>query len=579
MPYPPVSPVDLGLRHTVETPESVTLDYETAGIGSRSLAAAVDHGILVAALIGLPVLRLVAPGSWATAGVIALSAALALGYFVAFESWWQGQTPGKRLVGIRVVRITGHPAGLGPALIRNLVRIADFLPPPYVTGFLFLFFHPRARRLGDLAAGTLVVRDRPIDRYRRAGVSRPATVAVARLDPAEYAWLESFQARSTALDPAAGDRLRTALVARFAARVPDRPADDTRFLRELYEEERSVRAAGGGNADERTAFRLAERQGGRWDEFDTLARAASGRGLDRFSAADLIDFAARYREASADLARARTYGAPTAILDRLERLVAAGHNVLYREPPRSLSRLTELAWRRCPAAVVRAWRTVGLALVLLFAPAAVGWTIVRERPGLAYELLPDVMLERAASARARIARGLSYYEAAPEDRPAAAAAIIGNNVRVAFACFAGGIFFGVGSLVLLATNGATLGISAAHFANLGVLGYLMAFIVGHGVLELFAIAVAGAAGFRLGYALAAPGDRSRGDALVVAGREAIPMVGATVVLLLLAGTIEGLASASDAGVGERVTISALSAVFLILYLTNGWRHRQDAPDA
>lgn len=579
MARPPVSPVDLGLRHTVETPESVALGYEAAGIGSRSLAAAVDHAILLAALIGLSVLRPVAPGSWATAGVIALSAATALGYFIAFETWWHGQTPGKRLVGIRVVRITGHPAGFGPVLVRNLVRIADFFPPPYVTGFLFLFFHPRARRLGDLAGGTLVVRDRPIEARHRSASPRPRTVGRARLDPTEYAWLESFQERSTSLDPAAGARLQAALAARFAARVPERPADDARFLRELYEAERAIRAGGGGDADERTAFRLAERQGGRWDEFDALAGAAASRGLDRFAAADLIDFAARYREVSADLARARTYGAPAATLDRLERLVAAGHNALYREPPRSLSRLAELAWHRCPAAVVTAWRTVLLALVLLFVPAAVGWTIVRGRPGLAYELLPDVMLERAASARTRIARGLTYFEAAPEDRPAAAAAIIGNNVRVAFACFAGGIFFGVGSLLLLATNGAILGVSAAHFANLGVLDYLMAFIVGHGVLELFAIAVAGAAGFRLGSALVVPGDRSRGDALVAAGREAIPMVGATVVLLLLAGTIEGLASASDAGVGERLAISALSVVFLVLYLTNGWRHRRDAPGA
>ncbi|MGH7531780.1 MAG: stage II sporulation protein M [Gemmatimonadales bacterium] len=571
--------MDLGPRHLVETPESVTLGYEAARIGSRSLAAAVDHAILIAALIGLSALRVISLGSLATAGLIALSAVVALGYFIGFESWWQGQTPGKRLVGIRVVRISGHPAGFGPVVVRNIVRLADFFPPPYVTGFLFLFFHPRARRLGDLAAGTIVVRDRPIDAPHRPRMAPGAITALARLDPAEYAWLESYHERAKDLDPAARGRIRTALATRFAARWPDRPVDDATFLSGLYDAERSARASGGGDAEERTAFQLAERQGERWDAFDALARAATMRGLDTFAAPDLIDFAARYREVSADLARARTYRAPEATLDRLERLVTSGHNALYREPPRSLSRLTELAWRRCPAAVVAAWRTVLLALVLLFVPALVGWTVVRERPGLAYELLPDLMLERAASAKARIDRGLTYYEAAPEDRPAAAAAIIGNNVRVAFACFAGGIFFGVGSLFLLATNGATLGISAAHFANLRVLGYLMALIVGHGVLELFAIAVAGAAGFRLGYALVAPGDHTRGEALVLAGRAAIPMVGATVVLLVVAGTIEGLASASDAGMTERLVISGLSAGFLLLYLINGWRHRRDAPGA
>ena len=99
-------------------------------------------------------------------------------------------------------------------------------------------------------------------------------------------------------------------------------------------------------------------------------------------------------------------------------------------------------------------------------------------------------------------------------RPLAASFIITNNIRVAIACFAGGIFLGVGSLVLLAYNGLAMGTFAGHFANQGLLGYLMEFIVGHGVLELFAIWVSGAAGFLLGKSIVAPGDRSRTDALV-----------------------------------------------------------------
>ena len=90
-----------------------------------------------------------------------------------------------------------------------------------------------------------------------------------------------------------------------------------------------------------------------------------------------------------------------------------------------------------------------------------------------------------------------------------ASGIITNNVRVAIACFAGGIFLGVGSLVLLAFNGLAIGASAGHFANVGLLDYLLEFIVGHGALELFAIWVAGAAGFLLGRSVVAPG-RSAG---------------------------------------------------------------------
>src|SRR6185503_4010874 len=122
-------------------------------------------------------------------------------------------------------------------------------------------------------------------------------------------------------------------------------------------------------------------------------------------------------------------------------------------------------------------------------------------------------------------------------RPLMATSIIANNVTVAFYCFAGGIFFGVGSLAMLALNGLQIGSSTGHFANLGLFGYLWTFIAGHGLLELFAIWVAGAAGLLLGRAVIAPGDLTRRDALVVNGRLAMALIGATVVLLLIAGLV------------------------------------------
>ena len=92
-----------------------------------------------------------------------------------------------------------------------------------------------------------------------------------------------------------------------------------------------------------------------------------------------------------------------------------------------------------------------------------------------------------------------------DERPLAASGIIVNNIRVAFLCFAGGIALGVGSLLLLAFNGLSIGAVSGHFANTGLLGYLWTFVIGHGLLELFAIWVAGAAGFLLGKALFLPG--------------------------------------------------------------------------
>ena len=127
----------------------------------------------------------------------------------------------------------------------------------------------------------------------------------------------------------------------------------------------------------------------------------------------------------------------------------------------------------------------------------------------------------------------------------------------------------MGSLVLLGFNGLLIGAAAGHFANLGLLGYLMEFILGHGLLELFAIWVAGAAGFLLGRSVVAPGDLSRSDALVRSGRTAVRMLGGAAVMLVVAGLIEGFVSAGPGDVTFRAAASAASLAFLAAYLLNG----------
>ena len=106
---------------------------------------------------------------------------------------------------------------------------------------------------------------------------------------------------------------------------------------------------------------------------------------------------------------------------------------------------------------------------------------------------------------------------------------------------------------------------------MGLLGYLLEFILGHGLLELFAIWVAGAAGFLLGRSVVAPGDLLRSDALVLSGRRAVRMVGGAAILLVVAGLIEGFVSAGTGGVVVRASASGLSLAFLAIYLLNGRR--------
>ncbi len=152
----------------IDTPENVVFGYEVAGIGSRFLATLLDS-ILIVFLIGIAYLTaallLAATGldnigsaTLAVFGFIAF--AILWGYYILFEIVWNGQSPGKRWQGLRVLRLDGTPVSASEVTIRNLIRIVDFLPFAYGVGVIAMFISDQSRRLGDLAAGTLVIREK-----------------------------------------------------------------------------------------------------------------------------------------------------------------------------------------------------------------------------------------------------------------------------------------------------------------------------------------------------------------------------------------------------------------------------------
>ena len=153
----------------IDTPENVVFGYEVVGIGSRFLAALLDTTIIALLLVAANAilfyffLRGLDDGGSGNAFVVALlsliSFAFFWGYYIFFEMRWNGSSPGKQLVGIRVIRGDGTPITLAESIIRNLVRLVDFLPGAYGLGLVTMFIDGKARRLGDLAANTLVVRE------------------------------------------------------------------------------------------------------------------------------------------------------------------------------------------------------------------------------------------------------------------------------------------------------------------------------------------------------------------------------------------------------------------------------------
>jgi uncharacterized RDD family membrane protein YckC len=173
---------------TISTPEQVAFHYEVAGIGSRFLAALLDHLILILfqlfILWALGLLVSVARvgsglADFAIALVIIIYFLLFWGYFALFEIVWNGQTPGKRSGRLRVIRADGQPAGAAAIMVRNLIRIVDLLPGFYAIGLTVMFFNKDARRLGDLAAGTIVVHEPLVTRLSDVRVAPGPTADAA----------------------------------------------------------------------------------------------------------------------------------------------------------------------------------------------------------------------------------------------------------------------------------------------------------------------------------------------------------------------------------------------------------------
>jgi uncharacterized RDD family membrane protein YckC len=153
----------------IKTPEFVSLQYQIAGLGSRSAAMIIDQLLLVVVNIAIYLIFLMAnvsdifflADSWVPVAVaIIIVFAINWGYFFVAEYFFGGKTLGKRLIGIRVIQENGHSITLLSSLIRNLLRIIDMLPSMYFIGMLFVFFHSKHKRLGDIVAGTIVVHER-----------------------------------------------------------------------------------------------------------------------------------------------------------------------------------------------------------------------------------------------------------------------------------------------------------------------------------------------------------------------------------------------------------------------------------
>ncbi|MHB1575288.1 MAG: RDD family protein [Candidatus Dormibacteria bacterium] len=172
------------------TPESLVLSQPVAGIGSRGLAAAVDSVIILilmlALVFGALAMNAISPSAHALGPllipIVVVASVVPVVYYVVCEVSTAGRSPGKLIFGLRVVDLQGVPVGLADSMVRNLIRILDFLPLLYGIGVVAMFAGRQPRRLGDLAAGTVVVHDHGVRRLQAAAAPvGPAPTAL--VDP------------------------------------------------------------------------------------------------------------------------------------------------------------------------------------------------------------------------------------------------------------------------------------------------------------------------------------------------------------------------------------------------------------
>jgi uncharacterized RDD family membrane protein YckC len=203
---------------TIETPEQTSLEFPLAGIGSRFLAIAADTLLQVAAFwVLIMILAIIRfsfaslffgrTGLWTMAILLLIAFSIQFGYFAFFEALWNGQTPGKRWTHLRVIKDSGRPISAYDAILRNLIRIVDYLPTLYATGVITMLISSENKRVGDYAAGTVVIHEKPLQGVSSIWQS-PATPAqpiaagpLPQLTVEELQLVEAFLNRRSSLQP------------------------------------------------------------------------------------------------------------------------------------------------------------------------------------------------------------------------------------------------------------------------------------------------------------------------------------------------------------------------------------------
>ena len=305
-----------------------------------------------------------------------------------------------------------------------------------------------------------------------------------------------------------------------------------------------------------------------WRRLETLLGRAEKKGPAGLKRDEILEIPLLYRQALSSLSMARAISLDQGLIAYLESLCTRAYFFVYGTRSRPLERLAGFFAHEWPRAVQALWRETAVSAALMALGTVGAFVLVSRDPDWFYGFVPQALAGgRDPAATTKFLRDTLYMPAdAHQALSTLAAFLFTHNSQISLFAFALGFALCLPTAGLMVFNGATLGAFLALFASRGLAIQATGWLMIHGVTELSAVTLAGAAGFSIGWAVAFPGERSRVDAAADAGRRGATVMAGVVVMLFVAGLLEGFARQLIRDDIVRLSIAAASAVFWGLYL-------------
>jgi len=305
-----------------------------------------------------------------------------------------------------------------------------------------------------------------------------------------------------------------------------------------------------------------EREGD-WRRLESLLDRVEKGSPASLSYEEMVALPGLYRGALSSLSVARAISLDRAVVDYLEGLAIRAYFFVYGPRSTLLQRLNGFFANAWPRAVKGLWRETLVAAAITLVAAVAAYVLVAKDPDWFYAFIPKALAAgRDPSASAQALHATLYAESGRKGLSLLATYLFTHNAEIAILAFAMGFAFCVPTALLVAYNGCMLGAFFALFVRQGLGFQLGGWLFIHGVTEVSAVTLAGAAGFRIGWSLAFPGRRRRVDAVAEAGRHAATVMAGVVIMLVVAGLLEGFA--------RQLVTNDLARYAIALATAGGW---------